>query len=117
MVSNNVIIGGVTFVLFFGEAILHYNVGLNGNRQRGEPYKFGFPAGRALFEVVCILLIFCIADALVTSYFIERAEGHAVGDPEPGPNQPRHLHYTISPLFPQTTPDEYGREAPHVHLP
>ena len=50
----------VTFVLFFSEAILHYNIGLT----KGSSSLIGlftnltFPRGKPLFDIVMVLVIF-----------------------------------------------------------
>lgn len=112
----NVFMAAVTFTLFFTEALIHYNVGLNAKRLPGEPFKFGFPRGGSLLKIVGVLLFFSVVNSLVTSFLIESAEGHSLGAAEPGPAQPRHLHYASSPFAP-SSPSSLGTEAPHIHLP
>lgn len=113
--STNVIVASATFVLFFVEALIHYNVGANAKNPKGESFKFYFPMGSALLKIVSVLFFFSMLNALVTSYFIESAEGHSIGEPEPSINQkqPPHLHYAPSPLL---TPGTQQFEGAHVHL-
>ena len=57
----------VTFMVFFIEAMLHYNIGIN----RGKSlinFSLQFPAFNDLFKIISILAFFSIINGVIVSY-------------------------------------------------
>lgn len=60
-----VVIFCVTFVLFFLEALLHYNIGKNGGG-----FHVSLPNGDDLVRISVVLFIFSVLNAYIGSYLI-----------------------------------------------
>ena len=56
------IVGGTTFALFMGEAIIHYNMG----RKKSDPaHKFGLPTSSVLTRLALVVGIFSVLNGVV----------------------------------------------------
>tara|TARA_B100001778_G_scaffold80298_4_gene64974 strand:+ start:4869 stop:5093 length:225 start_codon:yes stop_codon:yes gene_type:complete len=58
MKKNFLIISGVTFAVFFTEALIHYNYGIL--ESKNMPFKwenFTFPTGKSLVKMTTIVLV------------------------------------------------------------
>ena len=65
MKLSAIIVFCVTFVLFYIEAMIHYNIGKN-----GKPY-FILPDKKELIHIAYIVLIFSILSGIISSYILK----------------------------------------------
>jgi len=67
--KNNLgfIAGGTTFVLFMTEAIIHFNMGQNYDKeQNGEnPLPFHFPDSKELGKLALVVAIFSVMNGVI----------------------------------------------------
>ena len=71
MKKNFLIISGVTFGVFFAEALIHYNYGIL--ESKNLPFKwsnFTIPTGKSLLKLVSIVLV----ASTVSGVLIEKVE-------------------------------------------
>ena len=65
------IISGVTFAVFFTEALIHYNYGIL--ESKNMPFKwenFTFPSGKSLVKMATIVLV----ASTLSGYIIDKVE-------------------------------------------
>ena len=66
----------ITFIIFFVEALIHFNIGKNGGNKTHEyirvsdNIKMHVPDKNEFFEIFITVLIFSSISGLVSSYFI-----------------------------------------------
>jgi len=65
-----IIVTLVTFVLFFIEALFHFNIGKNGY-DKEISLKITFPNKKELVCIVIILAIFSIINGLISNYLVK----------------------------------------------
>lgn len=67
--KNNLgfIVGGTTFVLFMTEAIIHFNMGQNYDKeQNGEkPLPFHFPDSKEFGKLALVVAIFSVMNGVI----------------------------------------------------
>jgi hypothetical protein len=68
MKLSALIIAIVTFILFFFEAIIHYNIGKNGNK---VGIYFDIPNKSELLNIAFIILFFSILSGLISGYILK----------------------------------------------
>ena len=71
MKKKFLIISGVTFAVFFTEALIHYNYGIL--ESKNMPFKwenFTFPTGKSLVKMTAIVLV----ASTLSGYIIEQVE-------------------------------------------
>jgi len=71
-----ILITFITFIIFFVEALIHFNIGKNGVNKKHEyirvsdDIKMHVPDKNEFFEIVITVLIFSSINGLVSSYII-----------------------------------------------
>ena len=71
MFNKFVVITLITFIIFFIEALLHFNIGKNGNDYGNEYVKFHIPEFHEFIKIGIIVLIFSSLSGVVSSYIIK----------------------------------------------
>tara|TARA_R110000824_G_scaffold344543_1_gene531152 strand:+ start:1917 stop:2141 length:225 start_codon:yes stop_codon:yes gene_type:complete len=67
--KNWFIVSGITFVVFFGEAIIHYNYGIR--ESRNETLKLNnltFPKGKSLIKMSAIVVVASVISGSLVTY-------------------------------------------------
>ncbi len=59
-----VIITIVTFIFYFVEALIHYNIGK-------QSYEFTMPTGKEMRVIIKILIVFSILTSITSEFLIE----------------------------------------------
>ena len=62
---QSILVGLITFAVFFIEAMLHYNIGINsGNRK----FYVRFPGYKDFFRIIVVLGFFSFMNGCIVSY-------------------------------------------------
>lgn len=73
-----IIITLVTFIIFFMEALIHFNIGKNGNHKThkyidvGDQIKIHIPDKNEFFDIAKTVLFFSTMTGLLSAYVIKR---------------------------------------------
>jgi len=72
-----VLITAITFVVFFIEALIHFNIGRNGNGEKSHTYirlydvaELHVPTRREFFKIAVTVLMFSTLTGFISSYVI-----------------------------------------------
>jgi len=60
-----ILVGMITFVVFFVEAMLHYNIGVNSGKNK---FYVQFPGYKDFFRIIVVLGFFSFMNAFIISY-------------------------------------------------
>lgn len=70
-----IVITLITFIFFFMEAFIHFNIGKNGKQHKyirvSEQIKFHIPDKNEFFDIVKTVLFFSTASGLLSAYVIK----------------------------------------------
>ena len=62
----NYTVAAVTFVIFFVEAMMHYNIGINAGKKK---FSVQFPKLRDLLRILSVLAVFSSLNGYIVSMF------------------------------------------------
>jgi len=62
---QSIFVGIITFVIFFVEAMLHFNIGLNSGNKK---FHVKFPMYKDFFRIIIVLGFFSLINGCVISY-------------------------------------------------
>jgi hypothetical protein len=60
------LVTAITFVIFFVEAMMHYNIGINAGK---KSFLFKFPKPRDFIRIIGVLAIFSCINGYIVSIF------------------------------------------------
>lgn len=60
-----ILVGMITFVVFFVEAMLHYNIGVNSGKNK---FYVQFPGYKDFFRIIVVLGFFSFMNACIINY-------------------------------------------------
>ncbi len=60
----NYLVTAVTFVIFFVEAMMHYNIGINAGKKK---FNVRFPKLRDLLRILSVLAVFSCVNGYIVS--------------------------------------------------
>ncbi len=73
-----IVITFITFIIFFMEALIHFNIGKNGKHKRHEyiqvsdQIKIHIPDKDEFFDIVKTVFFFSVISGLLSAYVIKR---------------------------------------------
>lgn len=73
-----IVITFITFIIFFIEALIHFNIGKNGNHKThkyiriSDQIKIHIPDKNEFFDIVKTVLFFSTMTGLLSAYIIKR---------------------------------------------
>ena len=73
-----IVITFITFVIFFMEALIHFNIGKNGEHKKhkyvqiSEQIKIHIPDKNEFFDICKTVLFFSVISGLLSAYVIKR---------------------------------------------
>ncbi len=78
MKTTFIVITFITFIIFFMEALIHFNIGKNGNHKThkyvnvSDQIKIHIPDKNEFFDIVKTVLFFSTMTGLLSAYIIKR---------------------------------------------
>lgn len=78
MKTTFIVITFITFIIFFMEALIHFNIGKNGNHKThkyvnvSDQIKIHIPDKNEFFDIVKTVLLFSTITGLLSAYIIKQ---------------------------------------------